>query len=97
MNINAFKCPVRGMLIYVGQSLAATWRLEEAVSTDVYTSNFPVPSLRLLRPLADGNSHQQLSKPQSSNFKAEQSQMVMEKIPPAEFHKKKPVDSKFFQ
>lgn len=43
--------------------------------------NFPVPSLRLLRPLANGNSHQQLSKPQSSNFKAEQSQMIMKKSP----------------
>jgi len=42
MNINAFKCPVRGMLIYVGQSLAATWRLEEAVPTDAdATSLYP--------------------------------------------------------
>ena len=58
--------------------------------SDWCRSNVPASGLRLLRPLANGNSHQQLSKPQSmSNIKAEHSQMVMTNS------KKKPVDSKF--
>ena len=86
MNINAFKCPVRGMLIYVGQSLAATWRLEEAVPTDVdQTTLYPAFDFSgHLQMAIRTNNSANLKAVISCNLKAEQSQMfqmIMKKVP----------------